>query len=381
MISGKIENNFKQQRVTMFIEARNHFVSYDAGNKDNNITSPCAQLKMFKQIIDGTEYVVFGVHVDEQSKLNFDDVRAVIAAEMGASPTTQFSQFVGDSNLYTNDGTRFGKKLVASTMASNDDIVLYGYTGKTLESDNESRRDVNQLLSDWVDAKDEGKSRSARVLANIVDEHTNVAIEKWGCSISQNVRFFYLVYSNTPTPSVKFGSDTISSDSITNRQTICLDGGIQSLRQSIFMLNRNVAINGVTGLRDLTSTEDDRYFNQGSPNLPYLSAVEFLQHMKNMMMQYQGELTEAAMVEIRDQYLKTHALFNEKKLDAGTKLPLWNIAWGEFLKLDLKILELFTSTNCHESALVRANSTRMLFGPLTHSSLVKKDETNLELRK
>lgn len=358
MLSGKNDtsNNFALNRVAMFKAAREQFLKFDEGINTSQVSSPCEKLRKFKFQDGDVEYVIFGVNVNDQEKLNFDEVRKVISVDMGQPTNEDFYQFVGDSNLYSNVGTRHGQGLVAKVMNDTSGIVLYGFTGKKVESADESRSDVNQLLSDWVDAESEKKDRSTRVLANIVDEHTNMAIEKWGSSISKNVRYFYLVYSDTPTPSVKFGGDTISSDSITSRCNYCLDGGIQSLRQSIFMLGKNVRTVGITGMRDLSKPADIRYYDQGNPNLPYLSAVEFLGHMQQRIKGHNGKITKEVLTQFKDEYLSTHALFNQKKHDAGTKLPLWNIAWDEYLKLNLNQLALFSYSSITEPALKRTSS-------------------------
>jgi hypothetical protein len=65
---------------------------------------------------------------------------------------------------------------------------------------------------------------------------------------------------------------------------------------------------------------------------------------------------------------------------AGTKLPLWNIAWREFLEMDLQKLKLFTSTNCNDTTLVKTASGRMFFASQINAS-VNMVESIMELRK
>ncbi len=346
-------NQFRLERTKMFKEARKQFISHDLGEPATNVRTLCENFKVFTYRINNDCFTVFGVENASQSNLDYDKVRRLIAAELGQPHATEFNQLIGDSNYFSPTGTTAGAQIVAQMMEETNGFMLYGYTGKNIMLDDIAHRDTNQLLSDWVDAESPARERSARVIGNIVDEHTNLAIEKWGCSISRNVRNFYLVYSNTPEPSVKFGDDTVSSDSITNNRVYLFEGGVQSLRQMIFMISRDIAIQAFTGFRDLTDRTNHRYFNQDENNLPFLSATEFFIHILQMIKTSNSRTTATQLEQFKDIYLDSHAAYNPQKEDAETKQALWDKAWHEMLNMDLSKINLFQSESANNYLLRR----------------------------
>jgi inosine-uridine nucleoside N-ribohydrolase len=320
-------------------------------------------LKIYKATSrSGKTYTVFGVKKEDQVKVNYAELRMQLAKEMGFASNTNFIQFIGDSSLYSENGTQKGANIVAHELETTDkdSIVLYGYTGSRNSTPGRPRREVNQLVSDWTDAESISGERSSRVLANIVDEHTMTAIQSWGCTVSENVNHFFLVYSDTPTPSVKFGDDVCASDNITNHKATALDGGIQSFLQMINMICNDVPVQGITDLRDLSNHADMRRYDPQS-KLPYLSAVEFLIEMKNKIIEFNGEITESVLDNMAADYLATHALYNRNKGDSETNQALWDTAWEKFVTVGWKKIELFSPMD--EAITAEAIHTKTLSSP------------------
>ncbi|MEO8400854.1 MAG: hypothetical protein ABI597_03520 [Gammaproteobacteria bacterium] len=201
-------------------------------------------VKLFSKKINGETYRVFGVKKDDQKEIDFDKLRQEISYELAFNKTQTFVQIIGDSNCFGQQETDFCRRYLSEYLEHDKEcIVLYGFTGNL--SDDGNRADTNALLAEWLDQHPE---RANNVIANVVDEHTITAIEKWGCTVSSNVKNYFLVYTDELTPTVKFGDDTPSSDGLSNK-ACCLRGGVLSLRQILAMLNDNVLINCVVGLR------------------------------------------------------------------------------------------------------------------------------------
>jgi len=325
---------FRLQRVELFKQATAAFLQDRAPLFFDNV-------RIFRIAQeDGKEFVVFGVKREDQHRINFEELRIEMARVMGFTKPKQYIQFIGDSALYSKEGTLHAKHKIDQILSHDkDSIVLYGYTGSK-QKEGAERRDINQLLSDWVD---EDTSRASRVVANIVDEHTITAINKWDCTVSENVHNFFLVYSDTKEPSVKFGDDIMSSDGLTNLKAYSFEGGIQSLRQIVYMLKRDVAIHGISNLRDLSDSTNPRYFDPVSKK-SYLSAVEFLQSIKE---------SSDGFVKASEDYLATHALYNKSKGDASTKDALWVAAYADLVSGVWKKLSRFT---CESSPKIMAEN-------------------------
>ncbi len=190
-----------------------------------------------------------------------------------------------------------------------------------------------------MDTETEVMTVSDRVIANIVDKHSVEAIRDWGYSISEKVRYFWLVYSNTLKPEAQFGDDIPSSDGIVNAGAFVMDGGIQSLRQIIYMVNHDIPVQGMLGLRNMKN----KCSYDPTTQKPYLSAVEFISFMKNKIKQHAGEVTDSVLNAMKEVYLLDHALYNKAAPDVSTKAALWEATWKDFIagawkKLDLVVL-------------------------------------------
>lgn len=330
-------------RTELFEKARAAFLYADQSKTDQ--LPFCGVVKIFRALSkDKKDIVIFGVKREDQASIDFPTLRSALAKEMGYSEPKRYIQFIGDSALYSVEGTKFAQQEV-NRILSNDQnsIVLYGYTGSK-NKEGQERRDINQLLSDWVDADE---ARADRVIANIVDKHTVMAINQWGCIGSEKIRYFFLVYSDGKEPSVEFGQDIPSSDGLTDLKAYSLEGGIQSLRQIVYMLNKDIPIHGIANLRNLTELNNPRFFDPTS-KLPYLSAVEFIEFMKKKIQLCKSEISPELLAEFSRDYLDSHALYNKNKGDASTKCALWDAAWKDFINAAWKKLSLFTYSDNRE---------------------------------
>lgn len=270
---------------------------------------------------------IFAIERNEQKIINYDQLRFGIQYHMGIKQNyPRFTQLIGDSQLFSASGTRFAQHVLNEFVNKMypDSIVLFGFTGKYDEQTKAT--EVNHLLSLMVDNKTIDDNR---VLANMVDFHTPAAISEWpGTFISENIKYFTLVYSDSIKPETKFGEDTPTTDNLTNSAAICFEGGIQSLLQAINLLNRNIPVVGVTGLRDLSDMTNPRYYDVDSSK-PYLSAIGFLQYIQEKTKRQ--TITETDIKKCIAEYLNTYALYNIWAKDADTKQALWEEAMNKFI--------------------------------------------------
>lgn len=311
-------NEKKSEIPNLIRSARNAFL--DLEQKDMNVLQ--GLVKVFTKKVNNKTYRVFGLKKEDQSKIDFKKLRAELSNELGFKETKPFSQIIGDSIHFSKQGSQECRKVFAESVKNdNESIMLYGYTGNR-SSDN-SLIDANQAVNEWLD---QSADNSKRVIANVVDEHFVVAIEKWGCSISENISNLFLIYSDGQTPSVKFGDDVTLSDGLTNEKVICFDGGIQSLRQIINMLRNDISVVGLQELRDLSL---EKHIEPSSKQ-PYLSAIGFLNCIKNKDVQSAEEAKECI-----SEYFKSYAITNMKAKDACTKKALLTAAVDDFIKYEI----------------------------------------------
>lgn len=258
----------------------------------------------------------FGVSMQEQSSLDFAQVRSHIFQKLQLSPDTQIIQVIGDSALLSKEGGEFSCDYLEKTMSDHQKkLLLWGYTG----SFKENLFDVNHMVNQWID-KD--SSRAEACLANVVEHGTINAITKHYCTFSSTNRYFYLVYDNN----ANFGDDILSSDSITDK-VICFEGGAQTFLQIINNLIRGVKVKGVYGIREYSQN--------------YLfSAGEFLSELKKYVNDRQS-VEDKDLIFFKNNYFNSRDLFNKTKSNAERKEKLFQEAWALFLgeklwkKLDL----------------------------------------------
>jgi hypothetical protein len=360
-------------RIKAFQDARKAFLKFDQMKPSAQVTSLSQYVKVFVEEPehDAPACVIFGVKREEQGLLSFTDLRRKISEYMGYQSTSLFMGITGDSALYSKAGTAAAQAALNKELAKNDNIVLYGYTGSSKNRIDTAQCDVNQLVGNWVDAEAHHE-RSNRVIANIVDEHTVKALGDWKGTFSAKVRYFFMVYTDTPHPSAKFGDDVVISAGLTNGAAYVLDGGIQSFREMVSALCRHVPVYGWGNLRDLSNSDNDRYFDP-TTKLPYLSAAEFLQYMKDSINDYHGEITEASLLAMANEYHHIHALYNRSSSVSDTKDALWNQAWSEFVRkgwqcLDAFSYQLLTTERANE------NSAKALVARYVQATRVRHDD-------
>ena len=300
-----------------------------------DVTQFVDHVKLYRFEHEGVTYRIFGALKEDQMKVDYDKLRQNLPAEMGIDKEAKFDQIVGETNAYSLEGTDRCKAHLNYYLKQNPkNAFLWGLTGKSIDK---TRLSANTLVNTLLDTHPE---LAKRFIANIVDFHTVQAITKWGCKISENIVNFYLIYSANE-PKVLFGDDVPSSDNLTNNTVICFDGGIQSLRQALYMMKRNIHVQAQTHLREIS----EAIHTDPNTQLPYLSAAKFLEVIA--VVAKNPEATAEDREKAIDEYLKIHVTHNIKAPDASTKLGLWELALADLRDGDFwkTIPTLFTVVN------------------------------------
>jgi hypothetical protein len=196
-------------------------------------------------------------------------------------------------------------------------MVEYGYTGH----EDKDVRDANGLVNEYVRMHPE---QSHRFLANIVG-HTVVALEKWKCQAASSVSHFVTVYNDagmTEGKHTMFGDDVIASDHLMEKKDgdclVMLEGGMQSFKQAINVLNRDIPIYALTGIR----TEKGK---KG-----FFSASDYLGQVSEAL-KVKPDFSTAELRTLTDEYLKTRQAWDPAKGDAPTKAALFEASMREFI--------------------------------------------------
>ena len=231
-----------------------------------------------------TEACFYGIHRDEQMVTNRDgqehfestekryaEIKSHILQQMRLDPNTPIIQVVGDSAVFSSEGTREVMKFLQKNLPTHS-VIAYGYTG---HSELDGTNCVNAAVSAYIVEQ----KLIGQTIGNLVGFHTPMALDSWGCS-GPKLNHYLLVYgkdeSKRETGTV-FGDDITTSDFLSN-QLIMLEGGIQSFRQACNFLLLQRPIVALAGLRgDRTRfaiTEDGKQKD-------YFTATGFLQFMKD----------------------------------------------------------------------------------------------------
>lgn len=313
-------------------------------------------------------YRIIGIAKSDLTNESVVSARGAIFESMGLPADHPVIQVIGDSAVFgceikSKAATKFVDDMLTPCIDSH--AVLYGLTGKRVSD----RSEVNNLVSEWLaDTVKAGKT--PRVIGNAVDGHTPIAMVEWGCSIG-DVRDIWLVHSSDY--SAVFGDDAPLSDYIMKTAStkrsfgIVLEGGIQSLAQMINMLDQDIEIHALQGLRDA----DNSHFNikeklaNGSERVlasyPFLSATEFLWHIQQTYIENpsanEEDIVNAIYNYVHNPYLEhripknaaTRVYANPDRADYPTKLPLWDKAINLLIENQLwkklpKLLHLYEQT-------------------------------------
>ncbi|MGL4348072.1 MAG: hypothetical protein ACRCSV_01240 [Chlamydiales bacterium] len=270
---------------------------------------------------------VFFVHKDLQKEINFCNARSGILSHLKLAEDTKILQVIGDCIPFSKLGTERAKDILPPILEKPNQLLLWGYTGS--QKDHGRRLDINQILNTWVD---ESPLRGNQVLANVLDIDTPRALKEWNCLGSETTKNFYLVNGDAT-----FGEDIASSDFLTDK-ACCFDGGIQSFRQMMNLLMRDIDIQCYHGFREKKNVVQNTYF----------SAVEFIKFIRGNIQEYYkyNNLTEGKIPEKmevaneflelwRDSYLEIHPLYNPEVNDPSNRDALFQVAWNLFLEKEL----------------------------------------------
>lgn len=277
------------------------------------------------EILTKNDKTFFGVHKDQQHKLDFKEVRSHILKSLNLSPDTKIVQVVGDSGNFSVNGTKCGKLFLEKHL-KDEYLIQWGFTEKGRKGD--SVHAINQLVTNFLDDK---PSRYRHSLANVVDFHTPKAIQDWGCSTTKSNLHYYLVYGDAC-----FGDDMVSSDALTDI-AFFIEGGIQSLGQLFNFLSKGIEIYGVYNLRGYHNP--DCFNQQMGKYLDYFSVGEFIDLLKAEI-DRKNDLNKEQIEQFKNDYLnpstgKKRYLFNPSRPDAPTKQAIWDKAWAKFIKEEL----------------------------------------------
>ena len=180
---------------------------------------------------------------------------------MGLDCGTRIIQVLSDTAAFSPVGTKKMLDIFVAHKNLSDSLIEFGYTG---EKDSDySELSGNAMVHYLLEL---GIIDSDHVLANIVG-----ASFLYPCWVSDRVKFFMATYNDDDDISrqTNFGDDVDVSDKImkTGDCAYLFEGGPQSLLQCIHMLERDVIIHAVKGLR--------------KPNqIQRFSTAAFLLHLK-----------------------------------------------------------------------------------------------------
>lgn len=139
-----------------------------------------------------------------------------------------------------------------------------------------------------------------------------------------------MVYSNCSSDKVLFGDDTYTSDSLSTKAALCVEGGIQSFRQALFLLKNSIEVEGVCNIDTVDTT---------------FSAAVCLNYLRSKY--FDGILNPNAdfnLLSIFNMYLRNTKKLYEQKEDSQTNLLLLELAELDMLSVNMweKIATFFT---------------------------------------
>lgn len=313
------------QVIGFLTRARSEFLLFEQGKQDSaHVKELSAHVRVYSEVIDGVTYRVFGVNKQEQQYIDYPDLKSKLCSELGFSAAKKYIQIIGDSTVYSQEGTAFlqdyfSQQLMPQMQTS---IFLYGFTG----NQRAGCEDINQAVTSWLE-RDKIDPRT--VIANVVDCDTPKAIREWHCSVNESVVNYFLVYT-TGEPSAKFGDDSYLSDSLSDI-AYCAEGGTQSWCQIVSMLSGQVKLTFLTGLRDYKNPD----VVNPATKLPYFSTAEFMSELQDYIVKAESTTLNLEEFFRENEYLRQHPLCDVASKNAQSKLAQWQTGCELFLKQEL----------------------------------------------
>ena len=313
------------QIIGFLTRARSEFLLFEQAKQQSpHIKELSTHVRVYSEVIDGVTCRVFGVNKQEQQCIDYADLKSRLCAELGFPTAKKYIQIIGDSTVYSQEGTAFlqdyfSQQLMPQMQTS---IILYGFTG----NQRAGCEDINQAVTRWLE-RDKVDPRT--VVANVVDCDTPKAIREWYCSVNESIVNYFLVY--TPgEPSAKFGDDSYLSDSLSDI-AYCAEGGTQSWCQIVNMLSRQANLTFLTGLRDC----QNRDVINPATKLLYFSAAEFVSELQDYVVKAESTTLNLEEFFHDNEYLRQHPLCDVANKNAQSKLVQWQTGCELFLKQEL----------------------------------------------
>ena len=349
-----LNEEYNQQIIYMIAEAKKAFVF------KKNISQFCDDVYLFKYTIDNKLYRVFGLKKANQYKLNYNELRSCLLIELNCKENSPVIEVIGDSSMFDKIGSQFAKEHFAGEMKNFNGLLLYGYNGEIDLS--KDLLDVNGLVNDYIDTNPE---YAERVIANIVDYHTRIALVKkgqpvptlvnetetgWGSSVSQHVCNFFLVWDICSDKQelwdqdgAKFGDDIFASDSLVNHKALLYGGGVQSFEQATNILMKEHKVVSVSGLRGQNIPQNivkiEGIFDK---KVIFFEAALFFNKIKAL-----GNVDLNTIIAFKNSYVseeekfcitETRAVvfFDPFKLEVNQRRKkIWNMGWNNFIEHEI----------------------------------------------
>lgn len=257
----------------------------------------------------------YGIDQKNLETTDYKNLKSQLVEKMGLK-TRRMVQIVGSSNPFSVEGTKIARDFLRPFFEG-DHMLEYGFTGHINED--MSKLDINSFLNEYIECN---PSQAYRVLANVLG-HSVAAMNNWGCKVSDLVSHFVLVFNEHGMGEgfTKFGDDVIASDFIMspedNDLLVVVEGGAQSFRQAVNVLEKNVKVIALGNVRE----EQERII---------FSASEFLNRVKEELT-LNPDLTPESVREILQDYLSNHFAWDVRRPDAGTKAALFYSTVDDFV--------------------------------------------------
>ncbi len=260
----------------------------------------------------------FGIHEKDQTTVDYKQLKKHIIEQMHISKSPKILEIVGDSNTFSKEGTIFASENLKKFQEplGIKTIFEYGYTGHA----EGEKVDVNGLINEFAN---NNNTKAHAILANIVG-HSYTALTDWKCTASPYIRFFTVIYNNagmTNETFTKFGDDVQTTEALCDGM-VCLEGGIQSFRQVVTILDKGLPILFIGNIRE----EKDKVF---------FGTATFLHRIKKISKSNKN-LSPNDVLNIYKKYEETlKNPWDQNRPDHKTKKKLFETALADFIKKDL----------------------------------------------
>ena len=206
-------------KYSILRKIENILFPYKQNELVENIKFVCHNKKEY-EIIKANDSTFYKMNYDYQYKIDYNEFKSKICKDIIDNKETKIIEIIGDCTRYISDGVFWAQEnieIIYDEIAKDFNIIFeFGLTGsEEVDKYGNYVCDINNMVTNIVD------KRNIPSIGNLVDKHSPMALNDWGCTNSKTTKHYILICDDGK---LLFGGDVKTSDTLCDI-LIIVEGG------------------------------------------------------------------------------------------------------------------------------------------------------------